>query len=168
MTTSRARCVLAPNPSPMTLEGTNTWLIAEPGARRAGVIDPGPEDDAPLDAVIATAEGRDLTIDAVLLTHGHPDHAAGARSFAERVGAGVRALDPMHRLGTEGLAGGAIVELDGLELRVVPTPGHSADSLSFHLPADNAVLTGDTILGRGTTVVAHPDGRLAAHLAPLR
>jgi glyoxylase-like metal-dependent hydrolase (beta-lactamase superfamily II) len=151
----------------MTLEGTNTWLLAEPGARRAVVIDPGPDDESHLDAVLATAEQRDVVIAAVLLTHGHPDHAAGAREFAGRVGVGVRALDPAHRLGEEGLTGGDIVEVDGLELRVVSTPGHSADSLCFHLPADAAVLTGDTILGRGTTVVAHPDGRLADYLDSL-
>jgi glyoxylase-like metal-dependent hydrolase (beta-lactamase superfamily II) len=166
--TGRAHCVLAPNPSPMTLEGTNTWLLAEPGSRRAVVIDPGPDDAGHLDAVVETAEQRDLVVAAVLLTHGHPDHAAGARSFADRVGAGVRALDPAHRLGDEGLTGGDIVELDGLELRVVATPGHSSDSLCFHLPADSAVLTGDTILGRGTTVVAHPDGRLGDYLDSLQ
>ena len=163
----RAHCVLAPNPSPMTLEGTNTWLLYEPGAHRAAVLDPGPDDPGHLDAVIETAAEHDVTIAEVLLTHGHPDHAAGARSFAERVGTGVRALDPAHRLGDEGLTGGDVVELDGLELRVIATPGHSADSLCFHLPADAAVLTGDTILGRGTTVVAHPDGRLADYLDSL-
>src|SRR4051812_32888883 len=93
----RAYCVLAPNPSPMTLEGTNTWLLAEPGSRRAVVIDPGPEDPVHLDAVVAAAEERDLQVASVLLTHGHPDHAEGARAFADRVGAGVRALDPAHR-----------------------------------------------------------------------
>jgi glyoxylase-like metal-dependent hydrolase (beta-lactamase superfamily II) len=164
----RAHSILAPNPSPMTLEGTNTWLVAEPGARRAIVIDPGPDEAVHLDAIVATAEQRDVVIVAVLLTHGHPDHAASARSFAERLNVGVRALDPSHRLGEEGLTGGDIVELDGLELRVVATPGHSADSLCFHLPADSAVLTGDTILGRGTTVVAYPDGRLADYLDSLQ
>ena len=84
--------------------------------------------------------------------------------FAEMVGAPVRALDPAHRLGAEGLGEGDVVAVDGLELRIVATPGHSADSLCFHLPAENAVLTGDTILGRGTTVVAHPDGKLADYL----
>lgn len=163
----RAHCVLAPNPSPMTLEGTNTWLLYEPGARRAVVLDPGPDDSGHLDAVIETATKHGVEIAAVLLTHGHPDHAAGARSFAERVGTGVRALDPAHRLGDEGLTGGDVVEMDGLELRVISTPGHSADSLCFHLPADAAVLTGDTILGRGTTVVAHPDGRLVDYLDSL-
>ena len=167
MSTARASCVLAPNPSPMTLEGTNTWVLAEPGGRRAVVIDPGPDHDEHLAAIAAEAEVRDVEVGVVLLTHGHPDHADGARRFGEMVHAPVRALDPAHRLGAEGLGGGDVVAVDGLEIRVVATPGHSADSLSFHLPADNAVLTGDTVLGRGTTVVAHPDGKLGAYLGSL-
>lgn len=80
----------------------------------------------------------------------------------------MRALDPALRLGEEGLGAGEMVRVGGLELRVVPTPGHTADSLCFHLPADQAVVTGDTVLGRGTTVVAHPDGRLGDYLDSLR
>ena len=160
----RARCVLAPNPGIMTLDGTNTWVLREPGSRRSVVVDPGPLDETHLDAV-ADAAG-DVAV--VLLTHGHLDHSEGARAFAERYGCGVRALDPEHRLGSEGLADGDVVEVDGLELRVVGTPGHTADSLSFLLPADCAVLTGDTVLGRGTTVVAHPDGKLGAYLDSLQ
>ena len=83
------------------------------------------------------------------------------------MGCGVRALDPEQRLGDEGLADGDVVEVDGLEVRVVGTPGHTADSLSFVLPAERSVLTGDTVLGRGTTVVAHPDGQLGAYLDSL-
>lgn len=159
----RAQCVLAPNPNIMTLDGTNTWVLREPGARRCIVVDPGPEIPEHLDAVAERAG----EVSVVLLTHGHADHSAAARSFAERMGCGVRALDPAHRLGSEGLADGDVVEADGLEVRVVGTPGHSADSLSFLLPAERAVLTGDTVLGRGTTVVAHPDGRLGAYLSSL-
>jgi glyoxylase-like metal-dependent hydrolase (beta-lactamase superfamily II) len=152
----------------MTLEGTNTWVLAEPGSRRAVVIDPGPDDDNHLAAISAEAAARDVEIGLVLLTHGHPDHSASARKFGEMVRAPVRALDPAHRLGDEGLVDGDVVALDGLEVRVVATPGHSSDSLTFHLPADSAVLTGDTVLGRGTTVVAHPDGKLGAYLGSLR
>lgn len=159
----RGRCVLAPNPSPMTLDGTNTWVLREPGARRCVVVDPGPADPAHLDAV-AEAAGE---VAVVLLTHHHLDHSEGARALAERVGAPVRALDPACRLGEEGLGDGDVVAVDGLEIRVVGTPGHTADSLSFWLPADGAVLTGDTVLGRGTTVVAHPDGQLGAYLGSL-
>jgi glyoxylase-like metal-dependent hydrolase (beta-lactamase superfamily II) len=141
----RGRCVLAPNPNIMTLDGTNSWVLRDPGARRSVVVDPGPEVVEHLDA-LAEAAGE---VAVVLLTHHHADHAEAARTFAERMGCGVRALDPAQRLGSEG------------------TPGHTADSLSFVVPAERAVLTGDTVLGRGTTVVAHPDGRLGAYLGSL-
>jgi glyoxylase-like metal-dependent hydrolase (beta-lactamase superfamily II) len=166
--TARAVNVLAPNASPMTLDGTNTWIVSEPDSELAVVIDPGPLDDGHLRHVIDTAEKSGKRIALTLLTHGHPDHAEGAVRFAELTGTGVRALDPALRLGDEGLGHGDVVAVGGLELRVVPTPGHTADSLCFHLPADRAVLTGDTILGRGTTVVAHPDGRLGDYLDSLR
>ncbi len=159
----RARCVLAPNPGTMTLDGTNTWVLREPGASRSVVVDPGPEIATHLDAVASYAG----EVAVVLLTHGHLDHSEAAASFARRVGCGVRALDPRHRLGEEGLGDGEVVEVDGLEVQVVATPGHTSDSLSFLLPAERALLTGDTVLGRGTTVVAHPDGRLGAYLDSL-
>ncbi|MER6353723.1 MBL fold metallo-hydrolase [Streptomyces sp. NPDC001634] len=166
--TERAVNVLAPNASAMTLDGTNTWIVSEPGSELAVVIDPGPLDDGHLNNVIDTAEKSGKRIALTLLTHGHPDHAEGAVRFAELTGTKVRALDPALRHGDEGLGQGDVVTVGGLELRVVPTPGHTADSLCFHLPADQAVLTGDTILGRGTTVVAHPDGRLGDYLDSLR
>lgn len=159
----RATCVLAPNPGLMTLDGTNTWVLREPGAARSVVVDPGPADPAHLDAVAEAAGG----VAVVLLTHHHADHSEAAREFAQRMGCGVRALDPAYRLGSEGLVDGDVVEVDGLEVRVVATPGHTGDSLSFLVPADGAVLTGDTVLGRGTTVVAHPDGALGAYLDSL-
>ncbi|ROP51978.1 MBL fold metallo-hydrolase [Streptomyces sp. PanSC9] len=166
--TDRAVNVLAPNASAMTLDGTNTWIVAEPDSDLAVVIDPGPLDDGHLRTVVDTAEKAGKRIALTLLTHGHPDHAEGAARFAELTGTRVRALDPALRLGEEGLAAGDVITVGGLELRVVPTPGHTADSLCFHLPADRAVLTGDTVLGRGTTVVAHPDGRLGDYLDSLR
>ncbi|MEU1056551.1 MBL fold metallo-hydrolase [Streptomyces sp. NPDC005876] len=166
--TERAVNVLAPNASAMTLDGTNTWIVAEPGSDLAVVVDPGPLDEGHLRNVVDTAERAGRRIALTLLTHGHPDHAEGAARFAELTRTRVRALDPALRLGDEGLGPGDVVTVGGLELRVVPTPGHTADSLSFHLPADRAVLTGDTVLGRGTTLVAHPDGRLGDYLDSLR
>ena len=164
----RARCVLAPNANIMTLDGTNTWVLREPGARRCVVVDPGPPDPGHLAAIEGACEEMGAgAVGAVLLTHHHVDHSEAAREFAERMGCGVRALDPAYRLGEEGLGDGDVVEVDGLEIRVVGTPGHTADSLSFVLPAEHAVLTGDTVLGRGTTVVAHPDGQLGAYLDSL-
>ncbi|GGP00546.1 MBL fold metallo-hydrolase [Wenjunlia tyrosinilytica] len=166
--TPRATCVLAPNPSPMTLDGTNTWIVAEPDSDLAVVIDPGPLDEGHLTNVVEVARAAGKRVALTLLTHGHHDHAEGAARFAELTGTNVRALDPALRLGDEGLAPGDVITTGGMELRVVPTPGHTSDSLCFHLPADAAVLTGDTVLGRGTTMVAHPDGRLGDYLDSLR
>jgi glyoxylase-like metal-dependent hydrolase (beta-lactamase superfamily II) len=159
--TATAGVVLAPNPGPMTLDGTNTWVLRAPGSERTVVVDPGPLTESHLAEVAACGP-----VDVVLLTHGHADHSEGARRFAELTGARVRALDPAHRLGDEGLGEGDVVVAGGLEVRVLATPGHTADSLSFVL--DDAVLTGDTVLGRGTTVVAHPDGVLGDYLASRR
>jgi len=164
--TARARCVLAPNPSLMTLDGTNTWLIAEPGSATAVVVDPGPDDEGHLRRVHALAADADQQVSRILLTHGHRDHSAGARRLAELTGAPVLALDPAHRLGTEGLGSGDVVTAAGCEIRVIGTPGHTADSVSLLLPADRAVLTGDTVLGRGTTMISR-DGSLGDYLASL-
>lgn len=160
----RAECVLAPNAGPMTLDGTNTWIIGSGSDGASIVIDPGPLDAGHLDTVAERA-GQ---VSGVLLTHGHIDHSEGARAFADQVGCGVRALDPAFQYGTEGLHDGDVVAVGDVEVRVVATPGHTSDSLSFVVPAAKAVLTGDTVLGRGTTVVAHPDGVLGAYLGSLR
>ena len=165
--TERATLILAPNPSPFTLEGTNTWVLREPGSTAAVVVDPGPLHEGHLAAVLAAVREQGARVVQILLTHGHSDHSESAARFAELTGAPVRALDPRHRLGDEGLADGDVVELGGLDLRVIGTPGHTGDSLSFLLPADRALLTGDTVLGRGTTLVAYPDGTLADYLDSL-
>jgi glyoxylase-like metal-dependent hydrolase (beta-lactamase superfamily II) len=151
----------------MTLDGTNTWVLSAPGASRGIVIDPGPDDERHLTAVLEVARQRGIRIVDTLLTHGHLDHSAGARRFADLAGTGVRALDPAHRYGDEGVSDGETIDVDGLRLEVVTTPGHTSDSLSFVLPELGALLTGDTVLGRGTAVVAHPDGRLGEYLASL-
>jgi glyoxylase-like metal-dependent hydrolase (beta-lactamase superfamily II) len=172
--TARATCVLAPNPSPMTLDGTNSWIVAEPGASSCVVVDPGPLDEGHLRRVLDVAAAGDRRVAMVVLTHGHPDHSAGAARFAELSGVApggavpVRAADPSHRLGSgaEGLGDGEVLSVGGCELAVIATPGHSSDSVSLLLPADEALLTGDTVLGRGTTVIAY-DGNLADYLRTL-
>jgi glyoxylase-like metal-dependent hydrolase (beta-lactamase superfamily II) len=147
----------------MTLDGTNTWVLLEPGSTDAVVIDPGPLDEGHLQRVLDHVAAQDARVAETILTHGHLDHAESAGRFAELTGASVRAVGRGH----DDLGDGDVVRIGGLELRVVATPGHTSDSLSFALPADHALLTGDTVLGRGTTVVAHPDGELAAYLASL-
>ncbi|RTL63313.1 MAG: MBL fold metallo-hydrolase [Pseudonocardiaceae bacterium] len=164
--TSLASVLLAHNPSPMTLEGTNTWVLRAPGEERCIVVDPGEDDEEHLTRVAAQGP-----VELVILTHHHHDHAGGARRFAELTGAPVRALDPSLVLGSEALAHGDVVAAAGVELRILATPGHTADSISIVLdgPGDPnpAVLTGDTILGRGTTVIAEPDGSLGPYLDSL-
>lgn len=160
----RSQCVLADNPGIMTLDGTNTWVLREPGAPRSVVVDPGPPDDDHLHAVESAAG----SVAVVLLTHRHLDHSESAAAFAERVGCEVRAADPSLCTGADGLGDGDRVEVDGLTVDVLATPGHTSDSVSFLLEADGALLTGDTVLGRGTTVVAQPDGDLGAYLDSLR
>ena len=157
----RLRCLLAPNPSPMTLDGTNTWLVGD--GDELVVVDPGPEDEGHLGSI---AQAGHIT--QILLTHGHPDHSEGARRLHDMTRAPVRALDPDHTLGSEGLAAGDVVLAGDVEIHVVATPGHTADCLSFLVRPDQALLTGDTVLGRGTTVVAYPDGDLGDYLRSLR
>ncbi|GAB97277.1 glyoxylase-like metal-dependent hydrolase (beta-lactamase superfamily II) [Kineosphaera limosa] len=168
-------CVLAPNESAMTHEGTNTWLLHAPGAGEAVVVDPGPQLPGHLDAVIAAARERGVRIAAILVTHHHLDHLEGVERFAQLTGA------PVHFPGrdrpataeetaeetAEGTAPTFDIEVEGLRVVAVPTPGHTMDSYCFHVPQLGALLTGDTILGRGTTVVTWPDGDLGAYLASL-
>jgi glyoxylase-like metal-dependent hydrolase (beta-lactamase superfamily II) len=167
--TPRAWLVRANNPSPMTLEGTNTWVLVEPGEREAVVIDPGPDDAGHRDAVMATvATAGASRVALVLLTHGHADHAEGAFAFGEQAHAPIRAVAPeLCSPGQQPLTDTEQLKVGTVEIDAIATPGHSADSVCFVLGTDSALLTGDTILGRGSTVVARPDGRLADYLATL-
>jgi glyoxylase-like metal-dependent hydrolase (beta-lactamase superfamily II) len=163
----RVTRVLAPNPSPLTLEGTNTFVVAEPSAPTVVVIEPGPADDGHALAVVSAGGGRGVEL--VLLTHTHVDHAEGARAFADQVGAPLAALAPgWASPGAPDLASGDPVAAGGLELRPVPTPGHAADHCCFELAAERAVFTGDHVLGRGTTVVEWPGGDMTDYLVSLR
>ena len=148
----------------MTLEGTNTWVLIEPGSTLAVVVDPGPLGEQHLHRVLDLVALRGARVALTLLTHGHVDHAESAGRFAELTGAPVRALGAGH----DDLADGDRVTVERLELAVVATPGHTSDSLCFLLVAESALLTGDTVLGRGTSVVAWPDGELAAYLLSLQ
>jgi glyoxylase-like metal-dependent hydrolase (beta-lactamase superfamily II) len=160
--------VLAPNPSPMTLDGTNTYVVGEPGSGQAFLVDPGPDDAAHLSAVEAALADRDARCVAVLVTHHHGDHAEAARPWGARFGAPVAAASaavagPGGRL----LEPGERLTLAGTTVDVVPTPGHTSDHLAFRLES-GAVLVGDHVLGRGTSVVTHPEGDVVAYLESLR
>ena len=129
------------------------------------VVDPGPDDRGHLDAVLA-ASGR---IAVILLTHRHLDHPTAGPRWRTG-GCDVRAADPAFRVGASGLTDGDRLEVGDQGLEVLATPGHTDDSVSLLLdggPGSTRLLTGDTVLGRGTTVIAAPDGDLGAYLASL-
>lgn len=161
--TTRALRLLAPNPGPMTLDGTNTWVLREPGESGCVVVDPGPLDEGHLRRVVDHGP-----VELVVLTHGHSDHAEGAGRLHEMTGAPVLARDPSLCVGAAPLGADEARAAAGVEWLTVLTPGHSSDSVCLLLRGDRALLTGDTILGRGTTVVAPPDGRLGDYLDSLR
>jgi glyoxylase-like metal-dependent hydrolase (beta-lactamase superfamily II) len=140
--------VRAANPGPMTLDGTNSWVLTTPSGRTV-VADPGPADEAHLSKL---AEYRPSLI---LLTHRHPDHVDGLPRLLELLGeTQVWAEAEARRT------------LDGMDIALLATPGHTADSVSFRveLGGERVVLTGDTILGQGTTIV---DGDLGDYLRSL-
>ncbi len=160
--TERATLLRCENPGMMTLEGTNTWILRE-GTGRAVVVDPGPDDEAHIAAVVAAAGEVGL----VLFTHRHFDHTDALSRIVELTGAPTRSTDPEFCRNGEPLVDGEVIDIDGLEIEVIATPGHTTDSTCFHLAAEGSLLSGDTILGRGTTVIAHPDGVLGPYLDSL-
>lgn len=160
--------VVAPNASHMTLDGTNTYVVGEPGSGAAFVVDPGPADDAHFDRVRAVLQELDAECSGVVVTHHHLDHSEAALGWGAALDAQVSAAT--HEVaGPDGwvLSEGDILSAGGVTLTAVPTPGHSADHLCFRLD-DGSLLSGDHILGRGTSVVAWPEGDLAAYLESLR
>jgi glyoxylase-like metal-dependent hydrolase (beta-lactamase superfamily II) len=158
--------IRAANPGPMTLDGTNTWVITDP-AEGALVVDPGPAIESHLAAIVAACAPGLVTI---VLTHRHLDHAEGAAVLAEQAGCGVRAADLEFRIGPDGLDEGQLITVGALRLEVFETPGHTSDSRSLLLSGSDGVsrlITGDMVLGRGTTVITHPDGNLGAYFDSL-
>lgn len=141
----------------MTFDGTRTFLIGE---RRVAILDPGSADASHLDAV-ARAVGDGVCV-AVLVTHGHPDHEAGAAELGERLDA------PVRRLADGSLADCERVETDAGHLLALSTPGHTPDHLAFHWPSEDAVFCSDLMMGGAdTALVAFPEGDLSAYLRSL-
>ena len=165
--TPRATLVRADNPGVMTLDGTNTWVLREPGRSGVVVLDPGPLDEAHLQRVLDVAGHDGGRVELVLYSHWHPDHTDAIDRFFELTGAPARALDEKWCRGAAPLADGELLDVDGLSIRVMATPGHTMDSICLVLPAEASLLSADTILGKGTTVVAHPDGALGPYLDSL-
>ena len=160
--TETASVLLADNPGLLTLEGTNTWVWRGPRSAELVIVDPGPDDDEHIARIAAL--GR---IALVLISHRHSDHTDGIDKLVELTGATVRSAGSgfLRGLGGE-LTDGEVIHAAGLEIKVMSTPGHTADSLSFLL--DDAVLTADTVLGRGTAVLDKEDGSLTDYLESLR
>lgn len=160
--------ILAPNPGPMTLDGTNTWVIGDIDHQPPIVIDPGPLDEDHLRRVLAACGG---SASAVWITHRHHDHTDGAERMSELARCPVLAADPAFASSQENeLADGYRHQLGELTVQVVATPGHTSDSTSFLLTGAGRsayLVTGDMVLGRGTTVITHPDGDLGAYLESL-
>ncbi|HUF74662.1 MAG TPA: MBL fold metallo-hydrolase [Longimicrobiales bacterium] len=157
----------AGNSGPFTLDGTRTYLV---GARRLAIIDPGPDAQAHLEAVAEAARGAEAA--AILVTHGHPDHAPGAAGLARALeGAGV-AVEVLGPAGVEGVAralsDGDAVPTDEGDLLAIETPGHARAHLSFHWPARSALFAGDLLLGKGDTVwVGEYAGSVADYMRSL-
>jgi glyoxylase-like metal-dependent hydrolase (beta-lactamase superfamily II) len=156
---TRVTRVVASNPGPFTLEGTNTWIV---GADPSLVVDPGPEDEAHIERVAEQA-GR---VAAILVTHHHPDHVQAAAMLAERTRAPVMAFLPWD--GEAALTDGDELRGGGVTLQALHTPGHSSDHVVFFDPVERGLFTGDAVLGWGTSVVDPTDGDLAAYLRSLQ
>jgi glyoxylase-like metal-dependent hydrolase (beta-lactamase superfamily II) len=159
--------VRAPNPSAMTLQGTNSYLL-DCGSGDAIVVDSGPPIERHLEALVDAAASRRLKIRAIVLTHGHPDHASGAAKLVAATGAALYA----HPQST--VARDADLPLEGdlrigkIALHTIDAPGHTFDHVIFYLPNEGALFTGDTILGEGTTVVAPPGGAMRPYQRTLQ
>ncbi len=160
--TETASVLLCDNPGLLTLDGTNTWVLRGPGSDEMVLVDPGPEDDEHI------ARLADLgTITLVLISHKHEDHTGGIDKIVDRTDAVVRSVGSGFLRGLGGpLTDGEVIDAAGVRITVMATPGHTADSMSFLL--DDAVLTADTVLGRGTTVIDKEDGNLGDYLESLR
>jgi glyoxylase-like metal-dependent hydrolase (beta-lactamase superfamily II) len=181
--TPRIRRVIARNPGPFTFVGTNTYII---GVGTVSVIDPGPEDPAHLDALVTALRGE--TVSAILLTHTHRDHSPLARDLKRHTSAPIYAegihrpfrdvaLGELQRLDASAdtalvpdvmLEDGAVVSGPGWTLEAITTPGHTANHLAFALREDGSLFSGDHVMAWSTSIVAPPDGSMAAYMSSLR
>jgi glyoxylase-like metal-dependent hydrolase (beta-lactamase superfamily II) len=174
------RRVLAPNPSPYTFTGTQTYVVGEPGGADCAVIDPGPNEAAHIEAIIAAVAGRKII--AIMCTHTHRDHSPAAAPLAAQTGAPIvgcaplvlksdlpradEAFDPTYApdrvlLDGEGMRG------TSWTLTAVATPGHTSNHLCFALEESGALFTGDHVMGWSTSVVIPPDGDMGDYMASL-
>lgn len=171
------RRVLARNPSPFTYLGTGTYIV---GSGTVAIIDPGPDDDAHLDAILSASEGE--TVSHIVVTHTHKDHSPLAVRLQEATGAEVTGCAPLvivddgprSDAAFDGsytpdrvLKDGESVAGPGWTLTAVHTPGHTSNHLCFALEEEGALFSGDHIMGWSTTVVSPPDGDMTAYMESL-
>lgn len=176
------RRVTARNPGPFTFTGTGTYIVGRPGpGATVAVIDPGPADDAHLAALLTALDGQ--TVSHILVTHTHRDHAPLSRPLASATGAIILAAAPVSRPHDTAvaieedddddfrpdriLADGEVVTGDGWTLETMATPGHASNHIAFVLREENALFSGDHVMGWSTTVVAPPDGDMVAYMKSL-
>jgi glyoxylase-like metal-dependent hydrolase (beta-lactamase superfamily II) len=155
------RLIRANNPGPLSLAGTNTWILTGGHDSATIVIDPGPPLAEHIAAIAAAG-----TPAAIVLTHQHPDHSEVAPELAADFGAPVYAALPELARGTTPLAEGDVIAHAGWELTVLATPGHTSDSVCLRIP--DALFTGDTLLGGSTTIIAPPSGSLAEYFESMK
>jgi glyoxylase-like metal-dependent hydrolase (beta-lactamase superfamily II) len=173
------RRVIANNPGPFTFLGTGTYIV---GRGEVAVIDPGPDDPAHLEAILAATQGERVTH--IAITHHHSDHSPLAGPLKARTGATIYGCAVAHLAEDDtgvkmeaghdkafkpdiSLCGGGQIFGPGWTLEAIPTPGHTSNHLCYALPEENACFTGDHIMGWSTTVIAPPDGDMTDYLASL-
>jgi glyoxylase-like metal-dependent hydrolase (beta-lactamase superfamily II) len=176
------RRVTARNPSPTTFHGTNSYIL---GAGRVAVVDPGPDDDAHVGALLAATEGE--IVSHIVLTHTHRDHSGAVAALKDATGAKTAGSGPHRpsrppragetaRLDASGdvgfapditLTDGDIIADETWRLEAIATPGHTANHLAFSLPARDLILSGDHVMAWSTTIVAPPDGSMRDYIASL-
>jgi glyoxylase-like metal-dependent hydrolase (beta-lactamase superfamily II) len=175
------RRIVANNPTPFTFKGTNTYVIGE---GEIAVIDPGPEDEAHIDALLKAVAGERITH--ILVTHTHRDHTGAVEMLKERSGAqvlgfgptgserGARTTSPSGKAFVDQefvpdrkLRDGDRIEIDGVRLEAIHTPGHAPDHLCFALTGQRTLFSGDHVMGWNTTVVAPPEGHMGDYMASL-
>jgi glyoxylase-like metal-dependent hydrolase (beta-lactamase superfamily II) len=152
----------APNPSPMTLDGTNGYVVRV-GPGKLVAIDPGPLDDRQRDAFLAAARDAGAAYEAILVTHGHPDHAPGAAPLAAATGAPVFAHPEARFPHDRALSDMELLSFGDTQITALHAPGHARDHLVFVLEDESALFAGDVVLGTGTVVVAPPGGEMRAY-----
>ena len=173
------RRVTANNPGPFTFKGTGTYIV---GQGEVAVIDPGPDDPAHLDAILAAVAGERVTH--ILITHHHSDHSPLAAALKAATGASIYgcavATPDAHDDGVKmeaghdlsfapdvSLCGGGNNAVPGWTMEAIPTPGHTSNHLCYALKEENALFSGDHIMGWSTTVITPPDGDMTDYLASL-